>query len=350
MTKNIQITSTLLFFISKKLKKELNLGYINNVQTVEENIWKIKIHAKKTKELIITPEFCFISEHIFPVSEIKGFEKYLKKTLYNQRILNIYQDKNNKVICFKLDKYYLIFEFFSKSNIILTDQNFKIITSKQKEEWKDRTIKKGEIYIFPAGEDIKNKTELEISNEIKNFSEPEKIKHLSKKYNLAPIEINQMISEKKNLIKEIIKIYSLEEIGIKKIIKEDKITFIAYENKEDIFKILEREFQNIYEKKNVEVEKIKISKNEEILINQENKKKEFETKINILEKEGEFIYTNFSLIEEINKQIFFATEKKIPEKEIIQKINKYFENKNIFLKIIEINQKNKTYIIEKIEK
>ena len=86
------------------------------------------------------------------------------------------------MICFELDSFNLIFEFFAKSNIILTDKEFKIITSKQKEEWKDRTIKKFEIYKFPEGKDITQINEKDIiENEKKEI-----IREITKKYQIAP--------------------------------------------------------------------------------------------------------------------------------------------------------------------
>lgn len=348
---DFQITSTVLHYIVKKIKDELCLGYINNVQTIDKNIWKIKIHKKRTKELIVTPQVCFLSKNSFPVIDALGFEKYLKKKLYNQRIQEIYQHKNNKVICFCLDKYNLIFEFFSKSNIILTDKDFKIITSKQKEEWKDRTIKKFENYVFPAGEDIKEKKIEDVKKDILGKDKKEIIKYFSKSYNVAPIEVDKIIEEEKEVVDQILKMYNLEKPKINKIEKNEKETyFIDSVGKEDLFEVFEEIYKDKYQKKEVIVESLKKEKSNTVLKAQEEKKQEVLEKIKILEKEGEFIYENFSLIEEINKQIKIATDKKIDNKDIIKKINDYFKLKNINFKINKIDQKNRTYNIEKLEK
>jgi len=345
--KKIQITSTVFYHLVNKIKQEICLGYINNVQTIDKNIWKIKIHLKKTKDLIVTPDVLFMPEYSFEVSEILGFEKYLKKKLYNQRIHQVYQDKNNKVMVLKLDSYHLIFEFFSKSNVILTDSEFNIITSKQKEEWKDRTIQKGVKYLFPQGETFLDKKEI-IKKEIEKLDKKEIIKILSKKYNLAPVEINEIVENGKKIIDAVFKSYETETPGVEKIVRNDIDTFIFKENGKDLFKTFEDEFKSEYEKKEVSVENKKKDKTSEVLRLQENKKKEFEEKIKVLEKEGEFIYANFSLVDIINKQIEKAVEKKISEKEIILKINNYFLEKNINLKINGIDQKTKTYQIEEI--
>lgn len=345
--KKIQITSIVFYHLVKLAKEEIKLGYFNNVQTIDKNIWKIKIHLKRTKEIIITPDLFFITDYSFPVTEILGFEKYLKKKLYNQRIHDVFQDKNNKVMALKLDAYYLIFEFFSKSNVILTDLDFKIITSKQKEEWKDRSIVKGEIYKFPQGKEFLENENLE--KEIEGMGKKEIIKHLSKNYNIAPIEIDKIIEENKNLITEIKKNYLSKKPGMEKIIKKDIENYIFKESGLDIFKTFQEEFKKEYEKKEVITENKKKEKIKEILNSQKNKKNTFLEKINRLEKEGEFIYENFVIIDQINKQIQKALEKGISVKEIIERINNYFNKNKIKLEIIKINQKEKEYEIIKKE-
>jgi predicted ribosome quality control (RQC) complex YloA/Tae2 family protein len=343
----IKITSTVIYYIVKKLNEELLLGYINSVQTIDKDVWKIKIHKQKTKELIVTENICIIPENSFPVTNILGFEKYLKKKLANQRIKEIYQHKNNKVICFKLDHYNLIFELFSNSNIILTDLEFKIITSKQKEEWKDRTIQKGATYLFPSGEDIKLKTTNEINTEIKAMNKSETIKYLSKNYNIAPVELNEILNDNRELIKGVFDNYNLPEPGLKYI--SEKNTYIVSNKGENIFKTFENIYATIYEKKEIVKESKKKNKIIDILTAQKSKKEEFENNIKQFDAEGEFIYTNFALVDAINIQIKKALDQKTPEKEIIAKINTFFKNKKIKLKINKINQKTKLYEIENLE-
>jgi len=346
----IELTSTAFYYISKQLESELLLGYINNVQTINKDVWKIKIHKGKTKQLIVTPEMCLLTTLELPVGEIGGFEKYLKKKLYNQRIHEIKQNKNNRLIYFKLDKYYLIFEFFSSSNIILTDLEYKIITSKQKEEWKDRTIQKGETYIFPFGKDLKETKKLELYEEIKSLNLKEQIILLTKKYNIAPMESKKIISEnKKETIDKLYEIYNFKNPTITlEEQKEKKIVFSVKENKEmqeNIFKELETKYFENFKEKKVEQKSTKKDKILKIIKEQENTKKEYEIKVNSLEKEGEFIYSYFNVVEAINKDIQTALLKKIPTKEIITKINQNLLKKNHPFEINNIDQKNKTYKI-----
>ena len=347
----IELTSTVFYYISKELETELLLGYINNVQTINKDVWKIKVHKSKTKQLIVTPQMCLLSNLNLPVGEIGGFEKYLKKKLYNQRIHEIKQDKNNRLIFFRLDKYYLIFEFFSSSNIILTDLDFKIITSKQKEEWKDRIIKKDEIYLFPAGKDIKEVTKSDFNQQTTELSQKEKILFLAREYNVAPIESKEIISEyEKEVYENILKLYTFRDPKIAIDEKEDKIVFyINYKTEEqenkNLFEDLEKRCLSNFEEKIIEKKNTKKDKLVKILREQENTKKEFLEKIKELEKEGEIIYSNYLVIESINKNINVGLEKKIKPLEIIIKINENLEKINANFKVKDINQKTKKYTL-----
>ena len=137
--KDIEITSTALYYVVEKIKPEIIGGYVNNVQLIDSSdyLLKLKIHKQKTKEIIIGSKFPFISEHSLPVnSSPDGLIKFLKKKLYNQRIQEFTQDKNNKVIYLKLDDYFLIFELFSNSISFLQIQNLQLLLLNKKKNGK----------------------------------------------------------------------------------------------------------------------------------------------------------------------------------------------------------------------
>lgn len=343
-----EITSNVFYYLSKEIKEEVCLGYINNVQNIDFDNIKIKIHKNKTKQLIITKETLFLASYDIQVMDKSlEFMRYLKKKLNNQRIKDVLQHKNNKLIYLILDDYYLIFEFFSKSNIILLDKDFKVVSARRYERWKDREIIRNNKYSFPKCEDI-----FEIKEEeIKNLDKKEIIRYVVKNYNIAPYYLNNIFEEKKQLTeKEIIenikKLYAYKKPQIEKIndiviIKENNIS------KETISKALEKEYLSVFieDKKETEGINKKQDKINKIIESQKNKKKEFEEEIINLKQKAEMIYVNFNIIEEINKQINLAIKKEIPKKEIIKKINDYFLKTKKNIKIKEINQKEKKYVL-----
>jgi len=332
-------TSTVFYYITKKLQEELVGGYINSVQTIDDKVWKIKIHKKETKNLIVTEDICFLSSYKFPVDEIGGFEKYLKKKLDNQKIHEINQNENNRLIYFKLDKFYLIFEFFSKSNIILTDLDFKIITSKQKEEWKDRIIAKNHIYKFPQSTHILNYKE-DINKEINGLPKVELIKYFSKKFNIAPVELNKL---QKITVDSILKIYNISTPVLE--IIENNYVVVKNNKHKMFFEDIEKIYLEKYTQKFTKKEDTKIKKIEKILNDQKEYKQELLDKIKETKQQGDLIYQYFSTIEQINNSINKALEKEVPTKEILEKINLALTNQNIELKIKKIDRKSKSYIL-----
>ncbi len=363
----LETTSTAFFYISKELEKELCGGYINNIQELElgykedlldEQISaiKIKIHKQQTKELIITEKTLFLSEHKMPVLEkTKGLCVFLKKKLYNQKIQEIKQDKNNRVLYFKLDKYYLIFEFFSKSNIILTDLDFVVITSKKQEIWKDREIKTKRKYDFPQTKEITDENSDEILTEIKDKKKEDIIRHLIKEYNLHPWYIEQIYLEKENisqkeLIEKIKQIYDYTYTKIKTIDNKDQKIIVCEksETETDFFKVIEELYLHKNTEETIESKESKqMLKIKNILDTQLETKTEYEKIMSDFEKEGEMIYSYFTLIDQINNQIQIARSKKIDVEIIENKINEYLKKDYPNLSITNIDLKNKTYKLKK---
>lgn len=353
--KEIEITSPSLFYIVEKLKEEFVGGYINSVQLIdgEEPLFKFKIHKQKTKELIISLKTIFICEHVLPVNPLSnGLIKFLKRKLDNQRIQEIYQDKNNRVICLRLDDYNLIFEFFSKSNIILTDLEFNVITSKQKEEWKDRIIKKNEKYLFPQNKDIKEVDIKQLIDETKDFDLKQTISYLVKEYNTYP---GYLVGDtKEEVVKRLKEIYSfnnpllyLEEKGEKEIVvvRENEQVIDNYK----FFEAISKHYIENIKIDNVKEEVTKTKKQNSILESQEKTKEEYLEIASNLQKEGEAIYSYFQTIDRVNEQIRIARDKKIADAEIIEKLNLYFSKNQKELKVTKIDLKNKTYTLEIIE-
>jgi len=82
-----------------------------------------------------------------------GFCSFLRKRLQNARLEKVEQKHFERIIEFtfstKENKFILIAEFFSKGNIILTDEDYIILSALQVQRWKDRTIKAKEKYLYP---------------------------------------------------------------------------------------------------------------------------------------------------------------------------------------------------------
>lgn len=107
--------------------------------------------GKQLLRMVSGKWFCLVEEKAVPIKP-SGFCMQLRKYLDNAFVKNMYQKDSERIIIFELDKletYFLIVELFSKGNIILTKQNYEIITALEKQVWKERTIEPGKVYLFP---------------------------------------------------------------------------------------------------------------------------------------------------------------------------------------------------------
>lgn len=82
-----------------------------------------------------------------------NFCLFLRKYLNNSILQNIVQKNTERIIELHFQTIkgtkILICELFSKGNFILTDHDYKIINVASVQVWKDRTVKAGQIYIYP---------------------------------------------------------------------------------------------------------------------------------------------------------------------------------------------------------
>ncbi|MEK6863500.1 MAG: NFACT family protein [Nanoarchaeota archaeon] len=130
-------------------------GKISQIYHPENNVLLLQLHAPgKGKRLlkIISGKWLCLTQQKESALRPSGFCMQLRKYIDNAAIRNIYQHGSERAVIFELEKeekYFLIVELFSKGNVILTDAKKIIITALEAQEWKDRTIKPKEKYVFP---------------------------------------------------------------------------------------------------------------------------------------------------------------------------------------------------------
>jgi len=82
-----------------------------------------------------------------------GFCLYLRKNLNNSKLIAVKQKNLERIVEFHFDSSeglrILVCELFSKGNFVLCDGSYKILNCAAVQQWKDRIIKKGEIYKYP---------------------------------------------------------------------------------------------------------------------------------------------------------------------------------------------------------
>ncbi|MBI2667088.1 NFACT family protein [Candidatus Woesearchaeota archaeon] len=128
---------------------------ISRVYDYEERGILLELHVReKGKQLlrIIPGKFLNLTTSKESPIQPSGFCQQLRKYLDSAIITSLRQKDSERILVLEIEKeqrHSLILEFFSKGNIILTDETNTIITCLERQTWKDRTVKPGEKYLFP---------------------------------------------------------------------------------------------------------------------------------------------------------------------------------------------------------
>lgn len=152
--------------------KEFEGCYIDKVYQFDDEVF-LKIKGAKKGEIFIKNGkwFCISKYREKREEHPPSFAMAIRKYAGNGKILNINQYNFDRIVIFEIQKerkYKMIFEIIPNGNIILTDDEGKIIAPLLFQKWSHRTIKRGEKYIFPPSKKNPREIDLEeFKNEIK---------------------------------------------------------------------------------------------------------------------------------------------------------------------------------------
>jgi predicted ribosome quality control (RQC) complex YloA/Tae2 family protein len=302
-----------------------------------------------------------------------GFGMMLRKYIEGFRIVSIAQRDFERVITINIEgkggteRYTLIVELFSKGNVIFCDNELKILNTLEEQVWKDRTIKRGEKYVYPKSKiNILKIGEKEFAESLKMSDKESLVKSLAITFNLGgkySEELCAMSGIDKN-----VKANSLKDEQCSKIYKNlilllhEEISANSCDG--EIFPFI-LESMKAKEKKTYESFNDAIRENYNMVKHTESKKdlnkniekiqkiideqlklyEECEQEYSENQAKGELIYEKYQEIEKIIESVKEA-RKKYSWKAIKQKLDENPEMKKI---IKDIDEKNNSVIIE-IEK
>ncbi|MFA6268222.1 MAG: NFACT family protein [archaeon] len=346
---DIQLSNLALLHLVEELKFFEN-GFVNNVQTLENGWLKFKIHTKELgdKQLVVTPNALFVSNYSLSAKQNPGgFSALLKKHLNNQRIVSLSQHLADRIIVMTFPKAVLILELFAKGNIVLCDNEMKIIKAMRREEWKDRKLEQNAEYKFPSSRGI-NPAEATLKDFTTQLSQNSKtfFGACVDIYNTSPLILEFAFDELKLDKKKDAQKATPQEV--KSLFEKMKSIYSSKESKvflnqnviysTEIGKEKEREFESITaalnilllsegDKKEIKIKEIspvenpKTQKAQKDTQNMLNKIKGFEISASENQKKGEEIFTHYQQIDEVLKVIQKGKQKGLEEKEILEKIN-----------------------------
>ncbi len=129
---------------------------LQKIYQIARDLFRFDFYVKSqgTKMMLVELGKNFrISKYKFPTPQKPSeYCMYLRKKIQNSTLENIEQVNFDRILkfTFRSEKVFcIILELFSKGNLIVTDENQKILKPLKTEHWKDRIVKRGEIYIPP---------------------------------------------------------------------------------------------------------------------------------------------------------------------------------------------------------
>jgi len=177
----------------KKIK-EIPLGFF------------FKLYPSK-KNLIVTRKYFFLTEKNYDAISPSNFCEFIKSKLEGEKIIEARQRDFDRIIELETENYFLILEFFGNGNIILTDKDRRILNALELREWRDRRIKKGEVYSYPPSS--KNPLTIKLEELKTMVDEKEIIRILAKDLGFGG-EVARRICEKLNISPESKSIFNAE--------------------------------------------------------------------------------------------------------------------------------------------
>jgi predicted ribosome quality control (RQC) complex YloA/Tae2 family protein len=333
------ISSLELHFLLKELQPLIS-AKVEQIYQIAKDELIIQLHVpSKGKHIlrIILGKLMYLASNKGDVPEKPpGFCLHLRKRLKNSRLRSLKQLGFERIIEFlfetKDQKFKLIIELFSKGNIVLCNEDNKIISVMERQEWKDRSIKPGEVYAYPKKEhDFLELTKEELAKILNTSQKENLVKALAIELGLGGVyaeELCLISKTDKNLKpnqlsdKEVDSIFNAattlqsapvepsiifkteEKKDIKDIVPI-KIRFyesLPFESAESFNKALDTILTTKSEEKAIEstesAARTKIDKVEEMIRQQEQRITGLEKSEQDNQRKGEIIYENYPLVEQ----------------------------------------------------
>jgi len=346
-------------------------GRVTKIYNPDKKEFVFQIHARgKGKQLLRIFPGMFLNLTNTKESTLRpsGLCLQLRKYLSNAFLREIYQKDSERIIVFIFEakdpnekervitKFNLIIELFSKGNLILTDKNWKIITSSTMQVWESRTVKAREPYKFPpACFNWKKATQKEIQNIVKNSDKKNLATCLATELGFGGLYAEELCKINKIDPKKQISEVTDEDVklifkGIKILLKQiqEPIGLIYEKNVAPLELVEQKPIKklksfnealntlNPLEKESPYENKIRSIK--KIISSQEEAIKELEGKIELNTKKGELIYEKYPPLQkllDVVKELKKSKEWKDIEKDLKKE-----------KKIKKVDLKNKKIIID----
>ena len=198
----MELSSIELFKIISVLNKEIESDnlYLNNVYQVMNDSYLFRLHqvGKSKKYVMINPKIgIWESKYDIEKDESTGYVTSLRRNLLRARLIKFEQPPGERICIMhfetKKGKRKVICEFFREGNIIVVDENNKILSCLRKLKVRHREIFPGSIYEFPPlkATSIENFQKKDLENIYEN--DLEIAKWIGRNYSLSKKYIEEIL-------------------------------------------------------------------------------------------------------------------------------------------------------------
>jgi predicted ribosome quality control (RQC) complex YloA/Tae2 family protein len=151
-----QLTSADIFFLASELNARLSSARIDKAYQLGEKELKLRVYAQGagSLDLVAAPDYLCVSRFIRKAPEKpSSFAMQLRKNLGGAYIREVRQHGFDRILEFSLEKeekkFIMVFELFSRGNVLLCNAEGKILGLLEWQKWKDRKLGVGQKYEYP---------------------------------------------------------------------------------------------------------------------------------------------------------------------------------------------------------
>ncbi|MBD3388451.1 MAG: hypothetical protein GF416_05215 [Candidatus Altiarchaeales archaeon] len=145
-----ELSSVDLKFLVRELRELLVGARVDRVYQVGERELAFRMYGKGGLDFISASNFMCVTKYRRPAPrQPSSFAMQLRKNLKGKSVRDVRQHGFDRIVEVKFDEHILVFELFSKGNVILCDSGMKIMGLLDWQKWRDRTLGVGRVYEYP---------------------------------------------------------------------------------------------------------------------------------------------------------------------------------------------------------
>jgi len=148
-----ELSSVDLRVLVRELRERLVGAKVDKAYQLGEKELFLRFYGRGAVDLVAAPNFLCITKYRRPAPKTPtSFAMQLRKRLKGEAVTDVSQHGFDRIVKLTLENHILMFEVFSKGNVLLTDKNMRILGLLEWQKWKDRMLGVGKEYAYPPSQ------------------------------------------------------------------------------------------------------------------------------------------------------------------------------------------------------